>query len=82
MDAGIKTEQEKLQPEATNAKKALETAIPRGLQRRPAPMDGMLGLVRFPRARPPLPVSRNPKSSNPFGGTKCFRVMGRALSVE
>jgi hypothetical protein len=45
-------------------------------------MDGMLGLVRFPRARSPLPVSRNPKSSNPFGGTKCFRVMGRALSVE
>ena len=35
-------------------------------------MDSVLGLVRFSSARIPLPVSRNQKSSNAFGGTKCF----------
>jgi hypothetical protein len=46
-----------LQTEAGNAKKPLETAIPGVLRIRPAPIDSVLGPVRFSRARTPLPVS-------------------------
>src|ERR1017187_4823015 len=61
-----------LQSEAANARKASKTTIPGVLQMRPATMDSVLGLVRFSSARIPVPVSRNQKSSNAFGGTKCF----------
>jgi len=42
-----------LQSEAANAKKASETAIPGVLRMRPAPIDSVLGLVRFSSAAAP-----------------------------
>ena len=51
-----------MQSEAANAKKASETAIPGVLRMRPAPIDSVLGLVRFSSAPTPFPPAetRNP----------------------
>jgi hypothetical protein len=82
MDAGIKTEQEKLRPEAANAKKALETAIPGVLWMRPTPMDGGLGLVRFSSARPPPSLQQKPQILQRLWLHQGLSSDGAGLSVE
>ena len=75
---------EPLQSEAASAKKASETAIPGVLRMRPAPIDSMLGLVRFSSARTPLPSAetRNPLTplAAPSAALPC--IGGQNLLLE